>query len=181
MSWKTSKTTSHIHGDSDSLTVKTFTPKVLMESLKHAGIFFPDIAWCQSAVETGLWKSKICRKNHNLFGMRPSEYRESTAISKRHGYASYSDWTSSVMDYKLWQRSHHVDSNTTRAQYIHLVKRVYASDPTYLKQVKGYLSRAKEIEKRVDLEQILKEKQLYWTDYKMIASTNYYQNRLMGR
>lgn len=142
-----------------SINVKTkvpeFTPEVLMKTLKDSGIFFPDIVWSQSALETGNWTSKIFVQNNNLFGMKQARRRPNTATGTRGGHATYQDWLASVKDYKLWQKSFKIDSNTTRERYYALLGRVYCKTPGYVTHVKKIVTnKAKPLEKKINYDPV---------------------------
>lgn len=141
ISWKSIST-------DDELPV--FSPENLMQTLKDSGVYFPDIAWSQSALETGNWKSKVFKENHNLFGMKRARVRKTTSIGQKYGHATYNNWLNSVIDYKLWQKAYRIDSNTTRSQYITLLKRVYCPDKNYFSRVKKMLVKAKKIEAEIE-------------------------------
>ena len=128
-----------------------FSPETLMKTLKDSGIIFPDIVWSQSALETGFWESKVFSENNNLFGMKQARVRENTATGTRYGHATYEDWLQSVIDYKLWQKNHRIDSNTTRESYFKLLSKVYCKTPGYVSQVKKLVLRAKSIEKDLNV------------------------------
>ncbi len=82
---------------------KEFTPMKLHELLKEKGVRFPSVVFSQAILETGHFKSKVWRENHNLFGMRLAKKRPTTAIGSKHNHAVYTDWMESVSDYLLWQ------------------------------------------------------------------------------
>ena len=138
-----------------SIHVKTevpqFTPEALMKTLKDSGIYFPDIVWSQSALETGNWTSRVYVQNNNLFGMKLAKRRSTTATASKHGYATYTDWVQSVRDYKLWQKSYKIDSNTSREKYYAILNKIYSQNGAYVSHVKKIVTkRAKPLEQRIE-------------------------------
>lgn len=130
--------------------VPQFTPEILMKTLKDSGIYFPDIVWSQSALETGNWTSKVYVQNHNLFGMKLPGRRSTTALGSKRGYASYSDWVQSVRDFKLWQKALRIDSNTSREKYYSILNRIYSKNPSYIAHVKKIVTnRARPLENKL--------------------------------
>ena len=68
------------------------------------GIQFPDIVTKQAVIESGNFKSQLTTRGNNLFGMRRATRRPTTSSKKiLFGYATYSNWTHSVIDYYIWQ------------------------------------------------------------------------------
>ena len=62
----------------------------LVEEIRRNGIKYPKIVLAQAILETGWFKSSVCRNKHNLFGLtnpRTGEYYE------------FSHWTESVRAY----------------------------------------------------------------------------------
>lgn len=67
-------------------------------------IIAPDIIVCQGRLETGNFKSVLCREYNNLFGMRLAHVRATTALGEtENGYAVYSSWYDCVRDMRLFQ------------------------------------------------------------------------------
>jgi hypothetical protein len=54
--------------------------------------------------ESGNYKSRICRENHSLFGMKlPGKFsRHTTATGEKNGYAVYDTYLMSTADLKLY-------------------------------------------------------------------------------
>ena len=102
---------------------------LVMEELKRQGIPHPEIVLAQARHETGNFTSRLCRVQHNLFGIK-------------HGkkYASYSRWQDSVKDYKERISSrYHSGEN-----YYSFLKRIkYASDSRYCERIKHIVETSK--------------------------------------
>ena len=115
----------------------------LYSEIKEQGIKFPDLVFAQAILETGHFKSTVFRDNNNLFGMRLPKVRKTTAIGKKRGYATYSDWIMSVQDYKLWQSSIPKKYLKNRETYIIYLQKVYCDCRNYTKQIKKIVNRYK--------------------------------------
>jgi len=115
----------------------------LYSEIKEQGIKFPDLVFAQAILETGHFKSTVFRVNNNLFGMRLPKVRKTTAIGKKRGYATYSDWIMSVQDYKLWQSSIPKKYLKNRETYIIYLQKVYCDCRNYTKQIKKIVNRYK--------------------------------------
>lgn len=106
---------------SDTLNINNL--KLLVDSipLKHK-----DIIVAQAILETGWFNSENCIKNNNLFGMRKSYIRPSTSDTTIDGYAHYSSWKSSVMDYYFLQQSLSPNTINSRYNYFRYLDKVYS-------------------------------------------------------
>jgi flagellum-specific peptidoglycan hydrolase FlgJ len=64
--------------------------------------------------------------------------RETVATGKvKNGYATYSSWEDSVIDYFLWQNYMlRTKEDLTEKQYLAFIGKIYATDPRYLVKVK---------------------------------------------
>jgi uncharacterized FlgJ-related protein len=106
-------------------------------ALKEIGIINPDTVFLQTIKESGwlnktLYKSKLATKYNNLFGMRKPAKRYTTCLSDTYcGYATYSYWIYSVIDYLYWQQSNKIKENESYKDY--LIRRGYA------RNTKGYV------------------------------------------
>jgi len=105
----------------DTLNIENL--KLLVDSipLKHK-----DIIVAQAILETGWFNSENCIKNNNLFGMRKSYIRPSTSDTTIDGYAHYSSWKSSVMDYYFLQQSLSPNTINSRYNYFRYLDKVYS-------------------------------------------------------
>jgi uncharacterized FlgJ-related protein len=95
------------------------------------GIKYPEVVMSQVMLESNSLKSKLCKNNNNLSGMTVPSKRETTAKNKK-GYAKYTSWLESIIDYKLYQdyilSKHKI---TSRKQYIAFLHKNYAKSPHY--------------------------------------------------
>ena len=121
----------------DSMNVKNVQMAVWSLPFKHK-----DIIVAQAILETGWFKSKNCVYNNNLFGMRRAYTRMTTSDTTLNGYAHYTNWRQSVIDYYLLQSTREDIIHTTRAQYFHYLDKVYSEvGRNYSDQLKDILSR----------------------------------------
>lgn len=95
----------------------------LFYALEYYGICEPHIVYAQAILETGHFKSTLCVKYGNLFGIYDNRVRK---------YKHYSHWVESVKDYR--------DSVQFKYQggdyYYFLEHLPYAVDPDYIKKVR---------------------------------------------
>lgn len=96
----------------------------LIDALDYYEIVYPEIVYAQALLETGHFKSDLCVRHNNLFGLYNS---------KRKRYFKFNHWTESVKAYKdMIQYRYKPPSN-----YYQFLKRIrYASDPQYIKKLK---------------------------------------------
>lgn len=104
----------------DTLPLLTI-PNLIAEINKN-GIKYPRIVLAQAILETGWFKSSVCRNKHNLFGLtnpRTGEYYE------------FSHWTESVRAYYTKVQYRYKGGN-----YLLWLKKIgYAEDPGYIRAV----------------------------------------------
>lgn len=99
-------------------------------NLKHK-----DIVFNQFKIESSNFTSSLFKKNNNLSGMKMPYQRPTTAICDSGGYAYYKNWEMSIIDYALYQTYQIRNSDTSRANYLKILKR-YAKDPNYINIIK---------------------------------------------
>ena len=94
----------------------------LIAEIEKNGIKYPKIVLAQAILETGWFKSPVCRNKHNLFGLtnpRTGEYYE------------FSHWTESVRAYYTKVQYRYKGGN-----YLLWLKNIgYAEDPGYIRAV----------------------------------------------
>lgn len=96
----------------------------LEEALHYYNISHKDIVLAQAILETGNFKSKVCLKYNNLFGLYNS---------KKKDYYKFDHWSHSVDFYKRNIQSKHKPS----IDYYVFLKRInYAEDKNYTKNLK---------------------------------------------
>ena len=110
--------------------------EILRLKLEH-----PKIVLAQAILESAHFESKLYQENHNLFGMTVAGSRPTTALNKS-GYALYSNWYDSLIDYSFWQIKY--ASKLSEEEYYQLLSEIYASDKNYvlkIKQIKENLNK----------------------------------------
>lgn len=101
----------------------------LEEALSYYGLEHKDIVYAQAILETGHFKSKICKENNNLFGLYNS---------KKKRYYKFKHWTESVVAYKEWiQKKYQPPDN----YYTFLEEINYASDKKYISTLKSIVNK----------------------------------------
>lgn len=106
------------------------TPKEgLEEALSYYGLEHKDIVYAQAVLETGHFKSKVCLKYNNLFGLYNSKEKR---------YCKFKHWTESVVAYLDYVQYRYKPPND---YYKFLSDIGYAEDPDYINKLKGIVSR----------------------------------------
>ena len=105
------------------------TPKEgLEEALSYYGLEHKDIVYAQAVLETGHFKSKVCLKYNNLFGLYNSKEKR---------YYKFKHWTESVVAYKEWIQKKYQPPNN---YYAFLEEINYASDKEYISTLKSIVN-----------------------------------------
>jgi hypothetical protein len=125
----------------DSISVHDVQMAIWALPFKHK-----DIVLAQAILETGWFKSKNFMNNNNLFGMRQPHTRMTTSDTAYDGYAHYTNWQQSVIDYYLLQSTTETIYPRSREQYYHYL------DKTYSEVGISYSSQLKDILSRLDLD-----------------------------
>ena len=121
----------------DSMNIKNVQMAVWSLPFKHK-----DIIVAQAVLESGWFKSRNCVNNNNLFGMRRAYTRMTTSDTTLNGYAHYTNWRMSVIDYYLLQSTRESIIPSSRAQYFRYLDKVYSEvGRNYSDQLKDILSR----------------------------------------
>lgn len=98
--------------------------KLLIEALNYYDIKHPDIVCAQAILETGYFKSRVCRKYNNLFGLYDSKNKD---------YYKFNHWSDSVLGYLNYiQYKYHPPDD----YYIFLQDIGYAEDSLYVNKLK---------------------------------------------
>lgn len=118
------------------------------------GIKFPEVALAQAIHETNMFSSKICRQNHNLFGMKESSRNYDIGTNRGHamyphvghrGLCNIQCFLPSLYDYRDWQQQMMpLDKIKTNNEYIYYLQNrpnglKYAEDPKYPQRISHYL------------------------------------------
>lgn len=99
------------------------TSKEVLVELIRQQIPNPDIVLAQAILETGNFKSPLCKKYHNLFGIR-----------HKGRYVHYRSWKESIKDYGRC-----ISSRYNGGDYYAFLKRIeYSKDPMYIRKLKQF-------------------------------------------
>lgn len=108
------------------------TPKEgLEEALSYYGLEHKDIVYAQAVLETGHFKSKVCLKYNNLFGLYNSKEKR---------YYEFKHWTESVVAYKEWIQKKYQPPNN---YYAFLEEINYAEEKSYTRLLKEIVKNRK--------------------------------------
>ena len=108
------------------------TPKEgLEEALSYYGLKHKDIVYAQAVLETGHFKSKVCLKYNNLFGLYNSKEKR---------YYKFNHWTESVVAYKEWIQKKYQPPNN---YYAFLEEINYAEGKSYTRLLKEIVKNRK--------------------------------------
>ena len=109
------------------------TPKEgLEEALSYYGLEHKDIVYAQAILETGHFKSKVCLKYNNLFGLYNSKEKR---------YCRFNHWTESVVAYKEWIQKKYQPPNN---YYVFLEEINYAEEKSYTRLLKEIVKNRKD-------------------------------------
>lgn len=102
--------------------IKELNIENLYASLKRHGIKYPKIVLAQAILETGAFRSRVCRENNNLFGLRHSK-----------GYYAFEHWEESVIAYRDKVQYKHRDNEN----YYSFLRRIgYSTSKDYVRRVR---------------------------------------------
>jgi flagellum-specific peptidoglycan hydrolase FlgJ len=93
-----------------------------MKELIKNDIKHPEIVLAQAKLETGYYKSQVCKTHHNLFGLRGKD-----------GYYKFPNWQASVKAYRDYVQ-YRYDGQSD--YFAWLDKIGYAEDESYIRLVK---------------------------------------------
>jgi uncharacterized FlgJ-related protein len=113
-----------------------FSQSELVDLLKKLNVKFPHIVLAQSKIETGNFRSKIFRENHNLFGMKEAVSRITTAEGTQFNHAYYLNWRESVYDYAFYQ-NRYLTNVRTESEYYAMLSASYAEASNYVEILKS--------------------------------------------
>ncbi len=106
---------------------------LLVEALHYYNVKYPEIVFAQAVLETGYFKSKVCKDYNNLFGLYNSHTNE---------YFKFDHWSESVLAYMEYvQRKY----NPSECYYTFLEELPYAMDPNYINKIKQIVKRLEDI------------------------------------
>lgn len=119
-----------------------FSEERLVEEIAGLNFRFPHIVLAQAKLESNNFRSYLFKENNNMFGMKLASSRLTLAKGSEHGYASYENWTESLMDYALYYSSYLKNVRTER-EYYQFLSKFYAEDVTYVEKVQNLIIKEK--------------------------------------
>ena len=110
-------------------------PNLYLEIIRN-GIQHPKIVLAQAILETGWFRSPLCRNRHNLFGL---------TNPKTGKYYEFNHWTESVRAYYTKVQYRYCQKNQTSTSDVDYLKWLqqtgYAEAPMYIQSVKEIMKR----------------------------------------
>lgn len=108
----------------DSVKHTTLNDANLMKELIRQGVQHPEIVLAQAQLETGFYRSDVCKKYNNLFGLR-----------HKNGYYKFNNWQESVTAYRDY-----VQYKYRGGDYFAFLEKIgYAKEPKYTQYVKSLI------------------------------------------
>lgn len=114
-----------------ALTIPNLYKEIIRNGIRH-----PKIVLAQAILETGWFRSPLCRNRHNLFGL---------TNPKTGKYYEFNHWTESVrayytkVQYRYCQKN---QTNTSDVDYLKWLQQIgYAKAPMYIQSVKEIMKR----------------------------------------
>lgn len=114
----------------ESKTLPALTIPNLYQEIIRNGIKHPKIVLAQAILETGWFRSPLCRNRHNLFGLTNPQTGK---------YYEFNHWTESVRAYYTkvqYRYSQKNQINSSDVDYLKWLRDIgYAEDPRYIQAV----------------------------------------------
>ena len=101
----------------------------LMEALEYYNVEHKNIVYAQAILETGHFRSKVCKEYNNLFGLYNSYKGD---------YYKFDHWSESVVAYLNYIQYRYKPPDD---YYQFLIKIGYAEDPQYVEKLKNIVKR----------------------------------------
>lgn len=98
------------------------TKENLLNELKVQKVLYPEIVVAQAILETGHFKSYLCKSHNNLFGLKSGN-----------SYMKFDHWTDCVAAYKRYIQNW---KKPPKDYYKYLKDLGYATDPEYTEKLK---------------------------------------------
>jgi uncharacterized FlgJ-related protein len=99
------------------------TDEQITKELVNAGCILPNVALAQAKLETGHYKSQVCKENKNLFGIK--KHKCKFVLGENLNHASYKTYKDNIKCYA------HIQEH-----YLKNIDKKYASAPDYIEYVK---------------------------------------------
>lgn len=102
---------------------------LVMKALQYYEIKYPEIVLAQAVLETGHYRSKLCKESNNLFGLYNNRKKD---------YFHFIHWSESVEAYKNFIQYKYQEGE----DYYNFLSRIgYASDTLYIPKLKTIVKR----------------------------------------
>lgn len=108
----------------DSVLDIKLTEKEILKELIKQGCVLPNVAFAQMKIETGNFKSAICRENRNIAGIKTSKSKYVAGMNR--GHCSYKTYKDCIKDYVRIQN-----------RYLKNIDGRYAENPLYIQKLKS--------------------------------------------
>ena len=108
----------------DSVLDIKLTEKEILKELIKQGCVLPNVAFAQMKIETGNFKSAICRENKNIAGIKTSKSKYVAGMNR--GHCSYKTYKDCIKDYVRIQN-----------RYLKNIDGRYAENPLYVQKLKS--------------------------------------------
>ena len=108
-------------------TIPPLSKHSVLSELKKQNIPHANIVLAQSLLETGSYKSTLCKTHNNIFGIR-----------KGNSYKQYKNYRECIADYKKRISSKYKGGD----YYVFLERLGYAEDPLYTQKLKGIVRKS---------------------------------------
>jgi hypothetical protein len=119
-----------------------FSREKLKAYILELNVKYPHIVMAQAELETGGFKSRIFKENHNLFGMKVATKRPTTNKGEENGHAYYENWRESVVDYAFYS-AQYLSNIKSEADYLEYLKQSYAEDPNYVNKLINIINKSR--------------------------------------
>lgn len=107
----------------DSVLDIKLTEKEILRELVKQGCILPNVALAQMKIETGNFKSAICKENKNIAGIKTSKSKYVAGMNRNH--CSYRTYKDCIKDYIRIQN-----------RYLKNIDGRYAENPQYVQKLK---------------------------------------------
>jgi hypothetical protein len=107
----------------DSVLDIKLTEKEILKELVKQGCILPNVALAQMKIETGNFKSAICKENKNIAGIKTSKSKYVAGMNRNH--CSYRTYKDCIKDYIRIQN-----------RYLKNIDGRYAENPQYIQKLK---------------------------------------------
>lgn len=108
----------------DSVLDIKLTEKEILKELIKQGCVLPNVAFAQMKIETGNFKSAICKENRNIAGIKTSKSKYVAGMNR--GHCSYKTYKDCIKDYVRIQN-----------RYLKNIDGRYAENPLYVQKLKS--------------------------------------------